>query len=151
MKPLPFHHKHLSLHSNLPYPSNPHSTLLTSSVVHTSVSITIDVVTPPLRERPSHTTGTSNGETEQEHHNLSPAIHASRDQIVPLDELLRAILPEVPLADEADDEIDPDGGVDADDEVAHVPEDDGQVQITPDPLPREEFVHDVEWDGEEEA
>ena len=110
-----------------------------------------DSITPPLWKRPRHATGTRNGKTEEENHKLSSAIHAGRDKIVPLDELSQAILPEVPLANVANDKIDPDRGVDSDYEVAHVPEDDGQVQVAPNPLLREDFVHDVKWDRKEEA
>jgi len=65
--------------------------------------------------------------------------------------LLRTILPEIPLADEADDEVDPDGGVDSDDEVAHVPEDDGEVEVRPGFLFGEDPVKDVEGYRDEEA
>jgi hypothetical protein len=55
------------------------------------------------------------------------------------------------LANVANDEVDPNGRVDADDKVAHVPEDDGEVKVAPDELMGEELVHDVKGNGENEA
>jgi len=60
------------------------------------------------------------------------------------------IFSEPPLSGEAKDEVAEDGGVDSDEEPAHVPENDGQVDIT------EESdlgvaVDDPEGEGDEEA
>jgi hypothetical protein len=76
------------------------------------------------REGSRNTTSTRDRETEQEDHDLGSTIHAGRDEIVPFDELLRTILPEVPLANKANEEVNPDRGVDTDYEVAHEPKDD---------------------------
>jgi hypothetical protein len=138
-------------HSNFRHPCVVQFALLTCKIIRTTVSITIDIIPPPLRERSRHTTRSGNRETQQENHNLGSTIHARRHQIVPLNKLLRAIFPEVPLANVANDEVDPDGGVDADDKVAHVPEDDGEVKVAPDELMGEELVHDVEGNRENEA
>ena len=151
MKHSPSQSRHIFPPFESPCLSIQQPTSLTCSVVQATVSIAIDIITPPLWKRSRLATGTRDGKTEEENHNLGSAIHACRDKVVPLDELPRAILAEVKLAKVANDEIDPDRGVDSDYEVAHVPEDDGQVQIAPNPLLREEFVHDVKWDREEEA
>ncbi len=55
------------------------------------------------------------------------------------------------MTEEANGEVDPDGGVDADDQVSEVPENDGEIQVRPDLLLGEEFVHEVEGKRDEEA
>lgn len=121
------------------------------SIIQTPIRIPTNIISPPRRKRSCNTTSPGDRKREQEDHDLGAAIHAGRDEVVPLDELLGAVLAEVPLADEADDEVDPDRGVDADDEVAHVPEDDGQVEVGPHLDVGLELVHDVEGQGDQEA
>ena len=42
---------------------------------------------------------------------------------------MRVILSKPPLCDEAKDEVHADGGVDADKQISHIPEDDGCVYV----------------------
>lgn len=125
--------------------------LFACRVERTPVGVPVDIVSPPLGERSRLATGSRHGKTKEEYHNLRSAIHTSGDKVVPFDELVWAVFPEVPLANITNDKIDPDRRVNTNHEVAHIPEYDRQVQITPYPLLREEFMEDVKGNGKEES
>ena len=60
------------------------------------------------------------------------------------------LLPEPPLRQKAQGEVRRDGRVDPDEEVAHVPQDDGQIDVLEEADPGE-TVSEVEGDGDQEA
>ena len=60
------------------------------------------------------------------------------------------IFTEIPLGDKAADEEGENRGVDADEQPAHIPEDDGGVHVA-EKLDLSKLVHEVEWDRNEEA
>src|ERR1700710_1779776 len=98
--------------------------LLARKTVRTAISLSVDIVSPPLRKRTSRPPCSRNCKAQQEYHDLGPTIHASRNKIVPLDELLGTIFPEVPLANKPNNEVNPDRGVNTDHKISHIPEDD---------------------------
>ena len=63
---------------------------------------------------------------------------------------MRVVLAQPPLSAEAQEKVAEDRGVDADEEPAHVPEDDGQVDVGEE-LVRTELVGDPEGERHEEA
>ena len=107
-------------------------------------------VTSPLRERMSFATTTSHGKSEDKHHNLSAAVHCRRDKIVVLDEQRGVVLADVELTDESQDEEHGHRAVDADEQVAHVPEDDRRVEVAP-VLVAGVAVCEVCWDWDDET
>ena len=84
-----------------------------------------------LREWNGLATATENSKRQNEHHNLGSAIQSRGNNIIVLDEEYWVTLSDPPLCNEAEQEIHEDGGVDANEEVAHVPTDDGQVDVSP--------------------
>ena len=96
------------------------------SIVHRKIR-----VTSPRRERMRLATTASHGKSKNKHHDLSTAVHGRRDEVVVLDEQRGVVLAEVELADESHDEEHGQGAVDADEQVAHVPEDDRGVDVAP--------------------
>lgn len=97
----------------------------------------------------SDTATSSNCKGENEHHNLSTSIHSGGDKVVVLDEELWVVLAEVELRKVGDQEESGKGAVDSDEEVAHEPENDRRVEISPGLLSGN-LVHDVggKWDEE---
>jgi len=118
--------------------------------LHAAIHVTT-IVTPPGRERTLHSTGTSNGKTQKEDHDLGSTIESSGNEIVPPDELRCSILSQIELTKEANCEENPDGRVDSNDEVSEVPQDDGEIEVGPDSLVGEEFGHEVEWEWNGES
>ena len=91
-----------------------------------------------------------NSKTQNKHNHLRPAVQRRAHQVVVLDEQLRVLLAEPPLRDEAQDEVDQDGRIDPNEQVAHVPQDDGQVDV----LEEADLgvtVDEPEGDGDQEA
>lgn len=90
------------------------------------------------------------GKGKDEHQHLGAAIHSRRSNVVVLDEVLRVLAADPELGDETNDEVGEAGGVDTDEEPAHVPEDDGEVDVGEDAVAGV-AVKDPEWDGDDEA
>jgi hypothetical protein len=103
-----------------------------------------------LRERNGLATATENRKRQDEHHNLGSAIQSRGNNIIVLDEEDWVTLSEPPLGHEAEQEIHEDGGVDADEEVAHVPADDGQIDVSPENV-GSVSVDDPEGEGDGET
>jgi hypothetical protein len=103
-----------------------------------------------LRERNGLATATENRKRQDEHHDLGSAIQSRGNDIIVLDEEYGVALPEPPLGNEAEQEIHEDGGVDADEEVAHVPTDDGQIDVSPENV-GSVSVDDPEGEGDGET
>jgi hypothetical protein len=115
------------------------------SVVHRKIRIA-----RPRRERMRFATPASHSKGENEHHDLSTAIHRRGDKVVVLDEQRGMVLADVKLTDESHDEEHRQRAVDADEQVAHVPEDDGRVDVSP-LLVTGQAVGDVGWDWYDKA
>jgi hypothetical protein len=81
------------------------------------------------RERSSSATAPKHSKRQNKHHDLRPTIQRRRHNIVVLDEELRTISPEVELREEAESEKHGNGGIDPHKQVAHLPEDDGGVDV----------------------
>ncbi len=109
------------------------------------------MIPPPDGKRVRSATPAIHRKREQEHADLRASIQRRWDEVVPFHEILGPVLAQVVLADDADDVVGPDGRVNADEEVAHVPEDNGRVEVGPDALGGEEAVQEVEGHGGEEA
>jgi hypothetical protein len=109
------------------------------------------MIASPRRERMGGAGPAVDRESKQEDQDLGATVEGRRDQVVPLDEVLGAVLAQVELAEDADGVVAEDGRVDAGDQVAQVPQDDAGVQVAPDALLREEAVHDVEGERGREA
>ena len=107
-------------------------------------------VTSPRREWVRFTTTASHSEGEDKHHDLSATIHCRGDKIIVLDEQPRMVLADVKLADESQDEEHGQRAVDADEQVAHVPQDDRGVEVAP-VLVAGEAEGEVGWDWYDEA
>lgn len=107
-------------------------------------------VTSPSRERSRLAASTKDCKGQDEDENLGAAIKCGTDDVVVLDEQFRVAATNEPLRDETDDEEHADTGIDADEQPAHVPQDDGHVQV---------FEHGMfgvavsqpEWYGDDEA
>lgn len=117
----------------LPHPSRVLDLSRIGRVKHAIVDIAIliepPIISPPRRERHRLPTPSKDRKTQDENKNLSPSVHGRGDEIVIADEELRVVLAQVPLREEADEEVAEDGRVDADEEVSHVPEDDTEVEV----------------------
>jgi hypothetical protein len=100
-----------------------------------------------LREWNGLATATENSKRQNEHHNLGSSIQSCGNNIVVLDKEYWVTLSEPPLSNEAEQEIHEDSGVDANEEVAHVPTDDGQIDVSPEYV-RSISVNDPEWEGD---
>jgi len=87
-------------------------------------------ITSPNRERPGCTTATKHGKGQDEDHDLGSTVQSRGHDVVVLDEELGALLSQIPLSEEAKEIEDAEGGVDADEEEAHLPEDDGCVDVS---------------------
>jgi hypothetical protein len=100
-----------------------------------------------LREWNGLATATKNSKRQNEHHNLGSAIQSRGNNIIVLDEEYWVTLPDPPLCNEAEQEIHEDSGVDANEEVAHVPTDDGQIDVSPENV-GSISVDDPKWEGD---
>ena len=100
-----------------------------------------------LREWNGLATATENSKRQNEHHNLGSAIQSRGNNIVVLNEEYWVTLSDPPLCNEAEQEIHEDSGVDANEEIAHVPTDDGQVDVSPENV-GSISVNDPEWEGD---
>jgi hypothetical protein len=109
------------------------------------------VVAGPVREWYGLSGATEHGKGQDENKNLSAPVHRGGHQIVPLDEILGTVLPQVELTEEADRVVAEDGRVDTNEQVAEVPGDDASVKIRPDALVGEESMHEIEWKRDHEA
>lgn len=129
-----------------------HSSTIVGRIDHTVIGIVNRKirVSGPLEERVRLSTATSHRKSENEHHDLRTAIHRRRHEVVVLDEQRRVVLAEVELADESHDEEHGKGTVDADEQVAHVPENDGRVDVAP-VLVATPAVCEIRGDGHDEA
>lgn len=96
------------------------------SVVYAQIRIT-----GPSGERMGFTTATRNRKGEDKHHNLGASVHGCRDKIVVLDKQLWVVLANPELTDESKNKEHGKRTVDADKQVAHVPENDRWVEIAP--------------------
>jgi len=105
---------------------------------------------PDLREWNGLATAAENRKRQNEHHHLGSAIQSRGNDIIVLDEEDGVTLSEPPLGNEAEQEIHEDGGVDADEEVAHVPTYDGQIDVSPENV-GSVSVDDPEWEGDGKA
>jgi hypothetical protein len=100
-----------------------------------------------LREWNGLATATKNSKRQNEHHDLGSAIQSRRNNIIVLDEEYWVTFSEPPLCNETEQEIHEDSGVDADEEIAHVPTDDGQIDVSPKNM-GSISVNDPEWEGD---
>ena len=82
-----------------------------------------------LREGPRFATAAEHGKCKNEDHDLGSAVQGCRQNIVVLDKQVGVILSKPPLRGEAKDKVHAAGGVDAGEQIAHVPEDDGRVDV----------------------
>lgn len=103
-----------------------------------------------LREGTCFATATKHSKCQNKDHNLSAAIQGRGDNIIVLDKELRIMLSEIPLSNKTKQEVHEDSRVDADKEVAHVPADDRQVDVSPEDM-GSVSVDDPEWDGNGKA
>ena len=76
-------------------------------------------------------TAAKNSKRQDEDHNLGSAIQGCRHNVIVLDEEHGVVLSEIPLSNEAQQEVHEDSRVDADEEITHVPADYGQVDVSP--------------------
>lgn len=90
------------------------------------------------------------GKCEDKDQNLGSAIESGGDNVVVLDKELWAVLAEPPLRTEAKNEIAKNGSVDTDEQPAHIPEDDGEVDVRHEPV-GPDFVDDPEGERNEES
>jgi hypothetical protein len=102
------------------------------------------------RERPRRSTTSKDRKCQNEHHDLCTTIQSRRSDVIVLDEQLWSLAAQVILSEETDGEEHEDAGVDADEEISHLPEDNGGIDVGEDPV-LVEFVGNPEWDGDEEA
>jgi hypothetical protein len=63
------------------------------------------VVSRPQGKVPRLPTPSINREAQDEHNDLRSAIQRSRHDVIVLDEQLRMVLPQIPLCNEAEDEV----------------------------------------------
>ena len=103
-----------------------------------------------LRERSSSATPPKHCKRQNKHHNLRSTVQRCRHNIVVLDEEFRTISPEVELREEAESEKHGNGGVDPHKQVAHLPEDDGRVDVAEGGV-RVVAVDEPEGHGDDEA
>lgn len=85
----------------------------------------------PGGERMGFTTTTRNRERKDEDHNLCASVHGCRDKIVVFDKQLWVVLANPELTDESKNEEHCERAVDADEQVAHIPENDRWVEVAP--------------------
>lgn len=104
----------------------------------------------PDRKRPRRPRATKNRKRKDKHHDLRPTIKRSRHNIIILDKELWTLPSQIPLGEETQKEKDADRRVDADEQVAHLPEDDGEVDVA-ERWMREVAVEDVEGERDDEA
>ncbi len=109
------------------------------------------MIAPPSREWSRNTAAPIHSECQHEDAHLGATIQRRRNKIVPLDEVLRSVLSKIVLANNANDIITPDGGVDANAEVTHIPKDNRRIEIAPDTLSGEAPVEEIEWEWDNEA
>lgn len=79
-------------------------------------------------------TATKYSECQDEHHDLSSTIQGGGNNVVVLDEEDWIVLSDIPLRNETQREVHSDRRVDANKEVTHIPEDDGQVNVSPEDM-----------------
>jgi len=80
----------------------------------------------------SLSTTAKDGKTENEDNNLCATIEGSGNEVVVLVEHSRVVLAQVPLGTDTERKVSEDTAVDADEQPAHVPEDDGEVEVAED-------------------
>lgn len=134
-------------------PYHQHNTLLRSSSIHLAIIKIVKTgirVTLPRRKRSRRPGSPKDRKGKDENHNLGPTIQRRRNDIVILDEELRTLPSQIILSEKAQEEENPDGGVDANEEVAHLPKDDGEIHIAEERV-REVAVEEPEGDGDDEA
>ena len=103
-----------------------------------------------LRERVGCTTATKDCERQDEDHDLGTTVQSRRNDVVVFDEELGPLPSEIPLSEETQEEEHADGRVDANEEVAHLPKNDGHVDVTPSWM-WEKPVHDPERERHNES
>jgi hypothetical protein len=113
--------------------------------------ITSNGISTPEREWSGNTASTSHSKRQHEDTHLGSTIQRSGDEVVPFHEVLRFILSEIPLTKDSNDVVGQNGGIDADKQVAHIPQNYGAVEVAPDALLWEYSVHDVEGQWAKEA
>lgn len=107
-------------------------------------------VSSPYWERSRSSASTEDGESKNEHHDLSSTIESSGNNVVVLDEKLWALLSEIPLSKEPKEEEDTDSRVDTNEQVTHLPEDDGEIDVAEERV-GEVAIEEPEGDGNDEA
>ena len=130
-------------------PSSDRNRIVVLAVIQVLAGIKTAIVARPNREVVGLATATEDSETEDEHNDLRATIHRRGDDVVVLDEELGMLLAEVPLGNEADEEVDTAGRVHADAEVSDVPEDDASVHVVESLLRVESVKHIKRQRGEE--
>lgn len=95
-------------------------------------------------------TASSDCKSQDKDHDLSATVHGRRNEIVVLDEQVRVVLADVELTDKGQDEEHGQRTVDSDEQVAHVPEDNGRVEVTP-VLVAGHAVSNVQRNGHKES
>ena len=93
---------------------------------------------------------TKDSETEDEDNDLGTTVESGRDKVVVLVEHGRVVLAEIPLSTDAERKVGEDTAVDTDEQPAHVPEDDGEVEVAED-FELGVAVQQPEWDWHDEA
>lgn len=102
-----------------------------------------------LREWAGRSTTTKYSEGQDENHDLCSTVERRRSDVVVLDKQLWTLPSEIPLREEAEEEEHADGRVDTNEQITHLPEDDGQVDVSERGM-RIELICKPHWDWDEE-
>ena len=103
-----------------------------------------------LREVVGCTTATKHRKSQDEDHDLGTTVQSRRNDVVVFDEELGPLPSEVPLSEETQEEEHADGRVDANEEVTHLPKNDGQVDVSQSWM-RIVAVEEPDWDRDNET
>jgi len=95
-------------------------------------------------------TTTKDSETENEDNDLGTTVESGGDEVVVLIEHGRVVLAQIPLSTDTERKVGEDTAVDTDEQPAHVPEDDGEVEVAED-LELGVAVQQPEWDWHDET
>ena len=87
------------------------------------------IIPRPQRKRHRIAASTKQRKTHNKHNHLGSTVQSGRDKVVVLDKKVRVVFTQPELTEETYGEVAGAGGVDANEEVAHVPEDDGQIDV----------------------
>jgi hypothetical protein len=103
-----------------------------------------------LREGSGFSATTEHSKGQDEDHDLGTTIERRRSDIVVLDEELGILPSQIPLSEESEEEENTNGRVDTDEQVAHLPKNDGSVNVSPRGM-REESISNPERERSKKA